>query len=233
MKVQIFGLGQFGEFVTRLYVEAGHHVWGFDTDPLKKGLVESLTGTWGQCPDVDAVFLCCFPKQYKAEMMPDTGLVVNLSSVQTPGIQRLKELGVSDDRLVSFHPLFGPVGVRQSGWVGKKIILTKSPHPLPWVMDPFSRNGVVFEDMTPDQHDEVMLPHAVAFLAAQVIAVGFTGMDDRHLTGSARQALGLLEFAGGSEELIELILSNPALRKHWSVIKKKLAELELKFGWGV
>jgi prephenate dehydrogenase len=163
-------------------------------------------------------------------VIPATGLVINLSSVQTPGVDRLKELGVSEDRLVSFHPLFGPVGVRNTGWVGKKIITT-TPYPQ-WVVDPFLEKGVVMEEMTPKQHDEKMLPHAVAFLVGQFAGVGFEGMDDRYLTGSARHALGLLDFVGGSEELTELVLSNPALKGRWPAIKKKLDQLEGKFGWG-
>ena len=232
MKIQVIGLGQFGEFLARLYlVDAGNNdVWGTDIDPLKKGLVESLGATWGQRPDPDVTLLCCFPKQYSREIIPATGLVVNLSSVQTPGIRRLVELGVLPERVVSFHPLFGPIGVKQTGWVGKKIIMTIPC--LQWVVDPFIQKGVVLERMTPAEHDEKMLPHAVAFLVGQLIGVGFAGMDDRYLTGSARHALGLLEFVGGSGELTELILSNPALAGRWPAISGKLEELAKMFGWG-
>ncbi len=229
MRIQIIGVGQFGEFLARLYAEAGNEVWGWDTTPQKEGLVESLGGTWGKCPTPDATMLCCFPKQYSREMIPATGLVVNLSSVQTPGIERLKELGVPTERVVSFHPLFGPTGVKQTGWVGKKI--TTTPYP-DWLLDSFLKKGVVLEEMTPEEHDQKMLPHAVTFLVGQIIGVGFAGMDDRYLTGSARHALGLLEFVGGSEELTQLILSNPALKARWPVIKSLLDELASKFGWG-
>lgn len=230
MKIQVIGLGQFGEFLASLYVEAGEEVWGWDTNPIKKGLVESHGGIWGQCPMPEATLLCCFPKQYSKEMILTTGMVVNLSSVQSPGIEKLRELGVANERISSFHPLFGPIGVNKSGWVGKKIITT-TPIVFPSLFSPFLEKGVSLEAMTPEEHDEKMLPHAIAFFLGQLAKIGFAGMGDRYLTGSARHALDLLGFVSGSSELTDHILSNPALKKRWPVIRGRLTGLVKQFGW--
>jgi prephenate dehydrogenase len=233
MKAHVCGLGEFGMFLADFFLKIGWTVNGCDTNPKKKPMLESLGGTWGDA-DADIRFLAVFPEEISN--VPDDGsLVVNLSSVQQPGLARLAHLGVADNRLMSIHPLFGPVGVSKTGLRGKQIVLTKVPvgderaEELLYVL---KNNGVWLEQMTPEEHDTKMLSHALAFYFGELIEVSTQDCDPKFLTGSASHMIGLLQFTGRpGSKLSELILSNPAMKKAWQAIEARNLFLADKFGW--
>jgi prephenate dehydrogenase len=232
MRAQLVGLGQFGMFLTRHFLGSGFEVFGFDTDVSKKTQLENLGGVWGDT-ESDVRVYCVFP--WDIQNVPDDGsLVVNLSSVQEPGVRRLLELGVASGRVMSFHPLFGPVGVSQSGLGGKQIILTLGPEDDrgKHLLDSFIEKGVWVERMSVQEHDNAMLSHALAFYFGELIDVGSKKCNPKYLTGSASHMLGLLQFTGRpGSSLSKLILSNPAMREVWQKIQARNIELAKEFGW--
>lgn len=232
MKIQIVGLGSFGMFLAKHFVKSAWQVWGFDIDPTKKTELEKCGGIWGDNSSVDVRLLAIFPSQIKS-ISEGSSLIVNVSSVQQIGITRLEEFGVSEDILMSFHPLFGPVGVSKSGWLGKQIISTRLPKDprADQLVKTFTSLGVQVETMSAEEHDQKMASHALAFFVAEVIEVGAIGTDPRYLTGSARHMLGLLEFTEKSSDLRRMILSNPAFKQRWLAIKERIMALEKEFSW--
>lgn len=233
MKVQIVGLGQFGLFLAEHFLQVGSVVFGTDIDESKRAVLEKLGGIWGVFPS-DITILAVFPSQIQS-ISDMNSLIVNMSSVQEPGLQRLGVLGVDLERIMSIHPLFGPIGVCKSGWVGKQLIVTKNPcDPRSvWLLETFFKKGVCIEYMSPEDHDEKMVSHALAFFVSELIGVGAEGVDCRYLTGSASHMLGLLEFTNKSDDLRCLILSNPAFKKRWPAIFGAIQKLSLEFGWKV
>lgn len=228
MKIHIIGLGNFGLFLARHFKESGLEVTGFDVSPGKTKIMEELA--W--CPDrhgfhpaesqePDVVVLAVFPKQIteglvkKIEDIAPDALIVNVSSVQQLGISTLVNTWAGN--MMSFHPLFGPVGVTKSGWAGKQIIVTVQPEKddrALALLETFTRRGVTVDKMSAEEHDRKMLPHALAFFIAELVKAGTEGTDPRFLTGSGRQMIGLLDFTEGcSEDLRSLVLSNPELKK--------------------
>lgn len=230
MKIQIVGLGQFGMFLAEHFTQAGCEVCGIDLDSTKRVHLEKLGGVWGDHPS-DVRLLAVFP--WQVECIPNDGsLVVNLSSVQQPGVERLNELGLEGSRQMSIHPLFGPVGVSQKGWIGKQVIVTKHPGTpeANELLKTFESKGVLIERMTPELHDEKMLSHALAFLISEIIKAGGSGCDPKYFTGSASHMFGLLEFTDKSEDLRKHILSNPALKARWPAISWEIQKLVKEFG---
>lgn len=216
----MLGLGNLGLFLARHFLELEFQVSGWDINPSKRSVLESLGGCLDQDDKTaDAVIFALFPKQITKQLVeglnPKT-LLVNVSSVQQPGIKALLDAGVDRERIFSFHPLFGPVGVSKSGWVGKQIIVTvhENDSRASALLETFTRRGVIIDQMSPEEHDKKMLPHALAFLIAELVKVGAEGADPRFLTGSGHHMLGLLDFTeAGSPELRSLVLSNPELKE--------------------
>ena len=239
MRVSILGLGRFGMFLARHLLEAGFQVFGWDISPTKRQELEGFSGVWQQAPDrPDVVVLALFPDQVTGVLLqglPTQALLVNLSSVQAPGIAVLrKHIEIGTERIFSFHPLFGPVGVVKSGWVGKQIVVTLEPpndQRVTALLETFVNKGVVIDRMSSMEHDHKMRTHALAFFLAEFVQAGAQGADPRYLTGSARHMLGLLEFTADSPELRRLILSNPALKQLFPKLKKVWDELAQEFGW--
>jgi prephenate dehydrogenase len=227
MKTHIIGLGNLGLFLARHFVESGFTVSGWDVDLKKEGMLSDLGGHWGQDNETDVVIFALFPAQIQPMLLSaqdPNALLVNLSSVQVSGIGALRNAGADPARIFSFHPLFGPVGVTKSGWAGKQIIVTaqqENDDRASALLETFTRKRVIVDQMSPEEHDQKMLPHALAFFIAELIKVGAEGADPRFLTGSGRQMLGLLDFTeANSDELRKLILSNPALKKVFPKLKE-------------
>ncbi|MES3031673.1 MAG: hypothetical protein V4699_00310 [Patescibacteria group bacterium] len=223
MKVLIVGLGNLGMFLVRHFVESGFKVFGDDINFDKHGELCKLGGSWWDYSEVDIVIFALFPKQIEkwaktVSEIPKKALFVNVTSVQLLGLQALKNVGVEETRIFSFHPLFGPVVITKSGWAGKQIIVTVQPEGderASLLLKTFRDKGVTVDTMSPPEHDMIMLPHALAFLIAELVKAGtiYTYTDPRFLTGSGRHMLGLLDFTEAcSLELRNLILSNPVLR---------------------
>lgn len=239
MKIQIVGLGNLGLFLSQHFIEAGFQVFGRDINSNKESALRSLGGFLGQDYETDVRIFALFPEQIQFGMFfhgfNSEALVVNLSSVQKPGIKAITDFGVDRTKIFSFHPLFGPVGVTKSGWTGKQIIVTVQPEKddrVLTLLETFTCKGVVIDQMSPEEHDQKMLPHALAFLVAELVKAGAEGADPRYLTGSGRQMLGLLDFTeAGSSELRHLILSNPALKTVFPKLKQVFEELAQEYGW--
>ncbi len=188
-----------------------------------------------QAKDTEIVVLALFPEQVTRRQGLDSALLVNVSSVQQPGIAALIEAGVDTRNILSFHPLFGPVAVTKSGWAGKQIIVTMTPNEdarAATLLETFTRRGVTIDRMSPAEHDRKMLPHALAFLIGELVKVGAENVDPRFLTGSGRQMLGLLDFTDvASPKLRHLILSNPELKAVVPKLRKVLEDRSAVHRW--
>src|SRR3989344_2576584 len=238
MKVHIVGLGRLGMFLAKHFKYSGFEVSGIDLNLHKKFELEDSGGSWREnSEDADAVFLALFPERMTIPLLrtfPAKTLLVNLSSLQRPGLKALWEAGGENRMILSMHLMFGPVAVTASGWGGKQIVVTNSPEAVYKDIDillTFVRRGVVVDSMSPDEHDEKMLPHAFAFLIGKLVEIGAEGADARYLTASAHHLLGLLDFTAGSEELQRLILSNPGLKGLFPKLMKVLGDLAKQYGW--
>ncbi len=238
MKVLVLGLGKFGMFLVQHLVAAGLEVYGSDTNAAKRQELEACGGVWQPeqfCPDV--VILALFPSQMTPELLLGlwpSSLLVNISSVQAPGIAALREaIGIGIERIFSLHPLFGPVAVAKSGWVGKQIVVTLEPS-NDWravqLLETFVSKGVVIDRMSSTEHDHKMLTHALAFFLAEFIQAGAERADPRYLTSSARHMLGLLDYTADSAELRHLILSNPSLKQLFPKLQGVWDGLAQEFG---
>ena len=238
MKVLVLGLGNFGMFLVRHLIAAGLEVYGSDSNVAKKHELEEFGGVWKPaqlCPD--AVILALFPSQMRPELFLElwpSSLLVNISSVQVPCIAALREaIGIGTERILSLHPLFGPVGVANSGWVGKQIVVTLEP-PNDWraveLLETFISKGVRIDRMSSTEHDYKMLTHALAFFLAEFIQAGAEGADPRYLTSSARHMLGLLDYTANSAELRDLILSNPSFKHLFPKLQGVWDGLAKEFG---
>jgi len=226
-----------GLFLFHHFEESGFEVTAYDPNPERAGLIQSLQSGYRHGGDVDVFIFALFPAQIEQDpaILDSNAQLVNISSVQQPGIKRLIKGGAKKSEILSFHPLFGPVGVSKSGWTGKQIIVTTQPKNdarADAILETFTRKGVIIDQMSPEEHDSKMLPHALAFLIAELVKVGARGADPRFLTGSGRQMLGLLDFTeAGSEELRNLILSNPGLKEVVPKLRQVLEELSKRHGW--
>lgn len=240
MKVLVFGLGQFGMFLAEHFVSSGFEVFGWDINESKAMALEALGAKWGSGFETDLVILALFPEQITSAVLkalsPDA-LLINVSSVQQPGLAALNrsQAGANKDKVFSFHALFGPVGVNGSGWAGKQLVVTVEPkkdNRFSALLETFARKGVLIDEMSPEEHDNKMLTHALAFLVAELVKVGARDADPRYLTGSGRQLLGLLDFTeAASPELRRLILSNPELKTIAPKLTETLSELSKQYGW--
>jgi prephenate dehydrogenase len=237
MKALVVGLGQFGLFVANHLIASGIEVFAWDVSQDKKAQLESIGGNWADLSaKVDIVILAIFPAQVThdlVERFSRQALLVNISSVQQTGLQALLNLGVEQNRIFSFHPLFGPVRIASSGWDGKLAIVTHDPrdYRAEALVRTFRHKRVVFIEMSPEEHDQAMSTQGLAFLIADLVQVGIQGADPRYLSGSAQHMLGLLDLTAGSRELRQLILSNSALKQIYPKLKNTLEEIAEEFGW--
>src|SRR3989344_696124 len=138
MVIQIIGVGRFGLLLVRHFLESGFEVSAWDTrfesGPSEEWAeLERIGCSVGIRVKADVVIFAMFPEEIKIASLdhpslnfPDsTPLVVNVTSVQQPGLDSLRF--VDKRRVLSFHTLFGPQAIKDADWKGQKMIVTLVP----------------------------------------------------------------------------------------------------------
>lgn len=174
-KVAILGFGRFGQALSGLLLEAGHHVGVFDprADVPAALRADSPEALVASAEEVILAIPAAVIAETVGALRPHLGerhLVVDVASVKHGSVRDLTSTLGRDIAWVATHPLFGPTSIA----LGEKPLLAVvCPNPLhpkaaARARSLFESAGCEVVDQDAESHDRAMAAtHALAFFVAK------------------------------------------------------------------
>lgn len=228
--------GQMGRWFSKYFVEKGYRVTGFDSNaPIEAKGVETASSLVGGVLKADYVLLCTPTRRTPeiirliAKEMKRGAYLIDISSEKGKVVGSLSRIPAKINP-ICVHPMFGP-GIRSL----KKRNVVSIP-----IRDAKSElavakklfEGASFVTIDAAEHDKKIatilgLPHLLNLCFASVISKEGRSQVTEKMSGPTFKAQRLLAEGVMSEspELIEIIISNPDMRKHAEELWKDIGRL--------
>lgn len=236
-RVTIIGAGgQMGRWFSKYFVDAGFQVTGYDTENevSAKG-VETASSLVGGILKADYVLLCTPTRRTPeiirliAKEMKRGAYLIDISSEKAKVVSSLSKIPAKINP-ICIHPMFGP-GIRS---LKKRNIISIPVRDAKMELGIAKKlfAGASFVTIDSAEHDKKVatilgLPHLLNLCFASVISKDGRSQLTEKMSGPTFRVQRLLAegIMSESPELIEIIISNPEMRKHAEELWKDIGRL--------